>query len=153
MLNPGNTKSNRPAQDRIGAGNEDISDSFNEGVVIRVPNNRGVKNIAADNKTFTKAFTGAQFVVFDDPSPDDTLSSTTIASNNASVEHGFERAIITTTAKQSPLVIASENVDVKRSFDGMRIGVGVGPWPVVAGTTSNQASDSFGDQPLPYSYS
>lgn len=141
-----NTQTNQPAHERIGAGNDDITDCFEEGVVIRVPCNQGAKIIASDNTRSTHAFTGAQLVVFDGASPDETVSSTSIASNNNGVEHAFKGAVITTTANKSALNIASGNKDVKRSFSGIRIGVGVGPW--VAGATTiptKQSGFQIGD--------
>ncbi|KIM91468.1 hypothetical protein PILCRDRAFT_130388 [Piloderma croceum F 1598] len=129
-----NTQTNQPAHERIGAGNEGITDCFEEGVVIRVPSNQGAKIVASDNTRSTHAFTGAQIVVFDGASPDEIVSSTSIASNNDGVEHAFKGAVITTTANKSALHIASGNKDMKRCFGGIRIGVGVGPW-VAGGTT------------------
>jgi len=92
-------------------------------------------------------FTGAQLVVFDGASRDETFSLISIASHNVGVEHAFEGAVIT-TANTPALNIASGNKDMKRCFGGIKIGVGAGPW-IVGGTTIPATQDGCptGDSP------
>jgi hypothetical protein len=132
MSNHNDPQSNQPAQpvyDRIGASNLKLLESFNDGVVISVPRSQG-NTLASANTQLTRAFNGTKVVVVDDPLGVETSSSTTIASHNVDIEDVFENAVIAATSTQLPVVIASGNKDVKSSFNGIQIGVGVsvGQW-------------------------